>query len=182
MTASSIDVNDKLYIGGNKIMMGDGRSGGFINLGHGSKIQAVGPNNLSTTLANDGLVITDNDVTINCNMTHGFSFSDSAASVEITNTDIVARGNSNRNSTKVTSTGVTVVDDSSGAQVECTTAGIDLAGGGYHNSIDNIGMVVEDPQSNQAQVYSTSIAVRDNSGNESRMENGTIYAVGSYGT
>ena len=101
-------------------MMSDGRSGGFINLGHGSKIQAVGPNNLSTTLDKDGLVITDNDVTINCNMTNGFSFSDSTASVEITNTDIVARGNSNRNSTKVEPTGVTVSDPNTGTSTTIT--------------------------------------------------------------
>ena len=94
MTASSIDVDDDLYFGGNKIVMGNSTSGGFIKLDQDSKIQAVGPHNLRTTLDKDGLVITDYDVTINCNMTHGFSFSDSAASVEITNTDIVARDSS----------------------------------------------------------------------------------------
>ena len=89
--------------------MGNSTSGGFIKLDQDSKIQAVGPNDLRTTLSNDGLVITDNDVTINCNMTHGFSFSDSAASVEITNTDILARDSSGT-STKVTPAGVTVSD------------------------------------------------------------------------
>lgn len=141
LTADSVDVGDSLYLGG-KITMGDSTSGGYINLSQDSKLQAVGPNNLRTTLSNDGLVITDNDVTINCNMTHGFTFSDSTASVDITNTDIIA--SDSNGSTRVAAGGVYVSASSSGATAECTTNGIYLAGGGNHNSIDNNGMAVED--------------------------------------
>ena len=179
LTANSVDVGDSINLG-NKITMGKSTSGGYINLGQDSKIQAVGPNNLCTTLSNDGLVITDNDITINCNMTNGFSFSDSTDSVEITNTDIVAR-DSNGQSTRMTASGVYVSAGSSGATAECTTTGIYLAGGGNHNSIDNNGMVVEDTQSNQAQVYPTSIEVRDSNGNYSTVTAGTVYVTGNSG-
>lgn len=180
LTADSIDVGDGINLG-NKITMGKSKSGGYINLGQDSKIQAYGPNNLRTTLSNDGLVITDNDVTINCNMTYGFSFADSTASVDITNTDIIAKDTLGQ-STKVTAGGVYVSSAFSGATTECSTTGIYLAGGGNHNSIDNNGMTVEDSNANQAQVSPTGIAVRDSSGNESRIENGAIYASAGYGT
>lgn len=67
LTANSVDVGDSLNLGG-KIVMGNSTSGGFINLGQDSKIQAVGPNDLRTTLDKDGLVITDAEVgaTVEC--------------------------------------------------------------------------------------------------------------------
>lgn len=179
LTADSIDVGDSINLG-SKIVMSKSTSGGYINLSQDSKIQAVGPNNLRTTLSNDGLVITDNDITINCNMTNGFSVSDSYSSVEIDTSDIRAR-DSNGQSTRVTADGVYVSASSSGATAECTTNGVYIAGGGNHNSIDNNGMVVEDTQSNQAQVYPTSIAVQDSNGNYSTVTAGTVYVTGNSG-
>lgn len=76
LTANNVDVGDSINLG-NKITMGKSTSGGYITLGQDSKIQAYGPNNLRTTLSNDGLVINNGSgLTLECTMTRGIYIGD----------------------------------------------------------------------------------------------------------